>query len=238
MPKLVVDSTPEKGRYWGERHYNVVAIDVLRATSTIVVALFQHAKEIIPCAEVDEAIAFRKNPNTILAGERKGEIIPGFDYTNSPLDMSRVNLDGKSLVLTTSDGTRLITNASRAERVLISSTLNYEIIAQAILGIGGDWALIGAGSGGDFRPEDKVGCALVGKTLIDNGSFELSEDDKEFILTQSTNWQKRILESLSSEKLRKIGREADIEFVIDGVNIYPVIAQVLLSDRLIKVVSK
>lgn len=224
MPKLLIDSTPDRGRYWSEQGFNIVTIDVLRATSTIAVALFAHADEVIPCAEVDEARAYRQNKDVVLAGERKGEIIEGFDYTNSPHDLSKVDLTNKRVVLTTSDGTRLITYASRAENLLVASTLNYEAIAQAILGIGGNWALIGAGSSGDFRPEDRVGCALVGKELAQDGLFKISDDDLSFINLYSVAWQQHILDSLSSQKLRKIGRDVDIEFVIDEANNFPVVA--------------
>lgn len=224
MPKLLIDSTPDRGKYWSDKKFNIVTIDVLRATSTIAVALFAHADEVIPCAEVDEARSYRQNNDVVLAGERKGEIIEGFDYTNSPHDLSQADLTNKRVVLTTSDGTRLITYASGAENVLVASTLNYQAIAQAVLGIGGNWALIGAGSSGDFRPEDKVGCALVGKELAQDVLFEISEDDLSFINLYSIAWQQHILNSPSSQKLRKIGRNVDIEFVIDEANNYPVVA--------------
>ncbi len=222
MPKLLIDSTPDRGKYWSEQGFSIVTIDVLRATSTIVVALTRLAEEVIPCAEVEEAFAYKGNTDVVLAGERKGEIIPGFDFTNSPHDLSKIDLKGKKLVLTTSDGTRLITGACQAEYVFIASTLNYQPVAQAILGLGGDWALIGAGSGGDFRPEDRVGCALVGNELMQNENFDISSDDLDFIHFYSLAWEQHILNSLSSQKLRKIGRNVDIEFVIDEANKYSV----------------
>ncbi len=223
MSRLLIDSTPDRGKYWSEEGFNIVAIDVLRATSTIAVALFCGAEEVIPCAEVEEALQYRQDKNVVLAGERKGQIIPGFDYTNSPHDLSKINLEGKKVVLTTSDGTRLITYAAAAEKVLIASTLNYEAVAQAILGFGGDWALIGAGSSGDFRPEDKVGCALVGQLLKASGTYEIGEEDQSFIDTYSTDWQQHILGSLSTQKLRAIDRNVDVEFVIDAANNYPIV---------------
>jgi 2-phosphosulfolactate phosphatase len=223
MSELLIDSTPDRGKHWSEREFNIVTIDVLRATSTIAVALFCQAEEVIPCAEVEEARSYQGQDDTLLAGERKGEIIPGFDYTNSPHDLSKIDLKNKRVILTTSDGTKLITNASEAQNVLVATTLNYEAIAQAILGIGGNWALIGAGSSGDFRPEDKVGCALVGKSLLSNGNFKISQDDLDFISFYSENWEQHILESLSTQKLRKIGRDVDVNFVIDEANNYPVV---------------
>lgn len=219
-PELIIDSTPERGRYWSEKGYNIVTIDVLRATSTIIVALANNAEEVIPCAEVEEALSYKSQVDTIIAGERKGQILPGFDFSNSPKDLSKEDLSGKRVVLTTSDGTRLITESAQSENVLIASTLNYGVVIQAILGTIGNWALIGAGSSGDFRPEDRVGCALVGKGLIDSDNFNYSEETRDFIKTYSQNWEKHVQNSLSTSKLTKIGRVSDVEFIIDQAGNY------------------
>ena len=235
MQELIVDSTPEKGKVWSMQGYNIVAVDVLRATSTIVVALERGAKEVIPCAEVAEAETFRGQPGILLAGERKGEMIPGFDFTNSPDDLSREELSGKCIVLTTSDGTRLITQASDAEVVFAASTLNHEAVAAAILEFGGNWALIGAGSSGDFRPEDKVGCALVGKTLLESGYFRKNEGLDAFIREFTTNWASIILNSLSVQKLHKIGRAADVKFVIEKTNMYRSTPRVVKRGNLVTI---
>lgn len=235
MSRLVIDSTPSRGKYWSELGFNVVTIDVLRASSTIIVALLAGAKEVIPFAEVDDAVDFSKKKPVLLAGERKGEIIPGFDYTNSPADLSKVDLTGQSLVLTTSDGTRLITEAAEAKHSLVASTLNYEVIAQAILGIGGDWAIIGAGSSGDFRPEDKVGCALVGDQVRKIGKYDISSEHSDFIDLFSVNWQRHILDSLSVSKLQKIGRQIDVDFVIDEANNFSVVPKVSKQNDLVSI---
>lgn len=234
-PELVIDSTPERGRYWSEKGYSIVTIDVLRATSTIIVALANNAEEVIPCAEVEEALSYASEENTVIAGERKGQILPGFNFSNSPRDLSHEDLTGKKVVLTTSDGTRLITESAQSENVLIASTLNYDVVAQAILGIIGNWALIGAGSSGDFRPEDKVGCALVGRELIEANFFNVSDEDVEFIKTYSNNWEMHIMGSLSTTKLTKIGRATDVEFVIDEASKYSNVPQAQIKPSVVSV---
>lgn len=86
----------------------VVVIDVFRATSTIAAALYNGAAKVIPVATVPEAIALAQQVDGIAAGERDGKIADGMQYGNSPLAYSREFIAGKNLVLTTTNGTRLL----------------------------------------------------------------------------------------------------------------------------------
>ena len=86
----------------------VVIIDVLRATSTIATALHNGAKSIIPVDSVAECIRLGKQIDSITAGERDGKIAEGLEYGNSPFEYPREFIEGKTLVLTTTNGTRLL----------------------------------------------------------------------------------------------------------------------------------
>jgi len=86
----------------------VVIIDVLRATSTIATALFNGAKEIIPVDSVAECIRLGKQIEGITAGERDGQIAEGLKHGNSPFEYPKEFIAGKTLVLTTTNGTRLL----------------------------------------------------------------------------------------------------------------------------------
>ena len=86
----------------------VVIIDVLRATSTIATALHNGAKSIIPVDSVAECIRIGKQIDSITAGERDGQIAEGLEYGNSPFEYPREFIEGKTLVLTTTNGTRLL----------------------------------------------------------------------------------------------------------------------------------
>ncbi len=86
----------------------VVIIDVLRATSTIATALHNGAKAIIPVDSVTECIRIGKQIDSITAGERDGQIAEGLEYGNSPFEYPREFIEGKTLVLTTTNGTRLL----------------------------------------------------------------------------------------------------------------------------------
>jgi len=86
----------------------VVVIDVLRATSTIATALYNGAKEIIPVDSVQRCIQLGKELACVTAGERDGQIAPGLQYGNSSFEYPREFIGGKTLVLTTTNGTKLL----------------------------------------------------------------------------------------------------------------------------------
>src|SRR5712691_550699 len=100
-----------------------VVIDVLRATTTIIHALAAGCSSVRPCAEVEEAKTLAGNMpagKVILAGERGGKPLPGFDLGNSPREFTPKTCAGTTLVLTTTNGTRALLRAAEAERVLIA----------------------------------------------------------------------------------------------------------------------
>lgn len=118
------------------REGTAVAIDVLRATTTIVCALEAGAKEILPCLEVDEArrlAAQFPRDEVLLGGERKGLPIEGFDLGNSPEEYSAECVAGKTIVLTTTNGTRAIDRCRTARRTLIAAFLNATAVYQQLL---------------------------------------------------------------------------------------------------------
>lgn len=108
--RIIIDFDPSSAKKYVTNKYNIVVVDVLRATSTIIVALSQGARKIIPCVEIEEAEYYQKSAQAVLVGERKAEKVPGFDYTNSPFELSKVNLIDKIIAITTSTGTSLSMN--------------------------------------------------------------------------------------------------------------------------------
>lgn len=108
----------------------VVIIDVLRATSTIATALFNGAKEIIPVDSVAECIKLGKQMAVITAGERDGQIAEGLQYGNTPFQYSPEFIKGKTLVLTTTNGTRLLhmALAANAKGIITGSFCNISAV--------------------------------------------------------------------------------------------------------------
>jgi 2-phosphosulfolactate phosphatase len=86
----------------------VVIIDVFRATSTIVTALYNGARSVIPVDSVSRCMEIGKQMGCVTAGERDGKIAAGLEYGNSPFEYPREFIEGKTLVLTTTNGTRLL----------------------------------------------------------------------------------------------------------------------------------
>jgi 2-phosphosulfolactate phosphatase len=107
----------------------VVVIDVFRATSTIAAALSNGATQIIPVDSVQECIQIGNNtPNSITAGERDGKVAAGLQYGNSPSEYPAHFIKGKTLVLTTTNGTRLLHMASNSKQIITGSFLNLQAV--------------------------------------------------------------------------------------------------------------
>jgi 2-phosphosulfolactate phosphatase len=147
-----------------------VVFDVLRATSTMTVALANGAKEILPCEKIEEAIAAREaDPELILAGEREGKRITSqlshsfdFDLGNSPREMKHEAVFGKRIATTTTNGTRAIKACKGAQQVLIGSFLNMSALKQKILDTNPDrLLLVCAGTAEKTALEDTLGAGAL-----------------------------------------------------------------------------
>src|SRR5690606_38832531 len=101
----------------------VVVIDILRATSAITTAFYNGVAKMIPVATVEEAKKHKEN-GLIVAAERNGEIVEGFDLGNSPFGYMNNKVKGKTIAITTTNGTQAIEAAKKAERIVIGSFLN------------------------------------------------------------------------------------------------------------------
>src|SRR5215203_1738711 len=115
----------------------VVVIDVLRATSTIATALFNGAKEVIPVDSVEQCIQLGKKFDCITAGERDGQVAPGLQYGNSSFEYPGEFIGGKTLVLTTTNGTKLLHIAltKGATEIITGSFLNLTAICNHLIEI-------------------------------------------------------------------------------------------------------
>lgn len=117
-----------------------VVFDVLRATTTMITALWNGADAILPVEEITEALAARaQQPGVLLAGERDGVRIgseltggPGFDLGNSPREFLPAVVRGKVIVMTTTNGTRALSSCRKAQTTLAASFLNLAATAQLI----------------------------------------------------------------------------------------------------------
>ena len=113
----------------------VVIIDVFRATSTIATALYNGARSIIPVDSVSRCMEIGKQMGCVTAGERDGKIAEGLEYGNSPFEYPREFIEGKTLVLTTTNGTRLLQMAldKGAKEIVTGSFPNLSVVCEHLV---------------------------------------------------------------------------------------------------------
>ena len=145
----------------------VVVIDVLRASSTVITALANGARAVIPAADLGEAgrLAAMLDPDvSLVGGERGGEKLAGYAAGNSPLEYTEAAVAGKTVVLTTSNGTAAMTLARSAASAAVGAFLNAEAAAGFLgeaLGRGWGATVLCAGSGGRVSLEDTLCAGLL-----------------------------------------------------------------------------
>jgi 2-phosphosulfolactate phosphatase len=144
-----------------------LVIDVLRASTSMVTALANGCLALVPVAEVDEA---RRRaaalPGALLAGERGGDPPAGFDLGNSPLEFTRERVGGRTLVFTTSNGTRALLAARPATTIGVASFANRAAAAEWALGQGRDVVVVCAGEAGGRSVEDEVCAGLLVERVL------------------------------------------------------------------------
>lgn len=157
---------------------SVVVIDMLRATSTIVTAMGNGCKEVIPVLTPEEAFDLSKTNRSqyILGGERNAIMIDGFDCSNSPLEYDKDVVGDKTIIMTTSNGTRAIKGCENAENILIGSMLNAHSVAEKLYSLGNDVVIVNAGTAGEFSIDDFICSGYIIECMLGmDESIELSD---------------------------------------------------------------
>jgi len=134
-----------------------LVIDVLRASTTIITALSNGCDAIVPVADPQEArrrAGDARNGSTLVAGERQGEPIPGFDLSNSPVEFQSPHVRGKTVYFTTSNGTRALLASRAAEAIGIAALVNVTAAAAWAVHAGRDVTIVCSGSHGRHSLED------------------------------------------------------------------------------------
>lgn len=146
----------------------VLVIDVLRASTTMIAALGNGCAGIVPVADAAEAFVRRGtlDATALIAGERKGQTIEGFDLGNSPLEVTRERVGGRLIVFTTSNGTRALLAARTAAAVGVAALVNVSAAVTWALGEGRDVTVICAGERGGVSLEDNVCAGLLVDGLL------------------------------------------------------------------------
>jgi len=138
----------------------VVVVDALRASTTVITALANGAKAVIPAATAEDAVRLASNlekDGVVLAGERKSLKIDGFALGNSPREMTAAAVGGKTIVLATTNGTPALVAAQGGDPVLVGAPANFRALAaraRAVLEQRGELVVLCAGRDKQFAVED------------------------------------------------------------------------------------
>ena len=172
--KIEVCLTPALIDLYAIENSIVVVIDILRATSSIVYGIDNGAEAIIPVAQVEDCLNYA-DKGYLLAAERNGEVVEGYNFGNSPFSYTADKVAGKTIVLTTTNGTKALHLArSRASQVVIGSFLNLQSLCDWLKNQDQDVLLLCAGWKDLFNLEDTIFAGAVVQQL--KGSFVHFDD--------------------------------------------------------------
>lgn len=215
---------------------NIVIIDVLRATSTMAVALSKGAKEIIPADTVSKAAKIAKGAgNALLCGERAGKIVEGFNLGNSPLEYTEEIVKDKTLVFSTTNGTMSIIKAKYAKSCVLASFLNVDRVLNYLKELNEDFIIICSGKLNNFCIEDAALAGYMIMNLSGKNTDEISINDpertaeiicKHYLGDKPNPSQDKIFnmfkETEHGKYLAELGFEGDLKFCAE-LNSYPVL---------------
>ncbi|WP_443936631.1 2-phosphosulfolactate phosphatase [Pedobacter sp. MW01-1-1] len=211
----------------------VVVIDILRATSSITYGIENGAAAIIPVAHVEDCLAY-VDKGYLLAAERNGEVVEGYDFGNSPFSYTKEKVENKTIVLTTTNGTKALHLANkRAHQVVIGSFLNLDSLCAYLESQDKNVLLLCAGWKDQFNLEDTLFAGAVVDKL--RKSFEHFDDSsvaaEDLYSLAKPDLRKYLHKSSHSHRLAQLNIEEDVVFCLQ-LNACTVIP-VLQGDRLV-----
>lgn len=217
--KIQVCMTPKLFSLYSDKKSIVVVIDVLRATSSMCIAFEKGLDKLIPVSTVEEALDYRNDDrNYILAAERNGKPVKSFDFGNSPQVYLDMDVKGRTVVMTTTNGTKCINIAKKDHDVVIGSFLNLDAIAKWLIKQNRDVILFCAGWKGKFNLEDTLFAGALVDLLVTSNSYDNSCDAAHASLVL-WNYAKQDLygfldQSSHRKRLTKLNIDSDVNFCL------------------------
>jgi 2-phosphosulfolactate phosphatase len=217
MPEVEVCFSPNVYPLFHKENATVVVIDVLRATSAITTAFYNGVAKMIPVATIEEALKYKAQGLTV-AAERDGEIVEGFDLGNSPFGYMSGKVKGKTIAITTTNGTQAIEAAKGARKVIVGSFLNLDAVIEHLKTENKDVLLLCAGWKNKFNLEDTLFAGAVADALLSRYDYTTACDSA-IAAGQLYHLAKHDLYeflSLSSHRnrLQKLNLERDIKYCL------------------------
>ena len=196
----------------------VVVVDLLRATTVISTAFNFGVKEIIPVPSLEIAKTYIDRLDFIVAAERNAMPIKGFDYGNSPFQYMNNDILDKTLVLTTTNGTKAINIASNYE-VITSCFINIDSVEEFLLNSNKDVLILCSGWKGVFNLEDTIFSGCLANKLISSKKFNVNCDSTLASLNLYEQARHDYFSFLSNSAHRKrlkfLNIEKDTEFCLN-----------------------
>jgi len=233
--RVEVCFSPQQFDLYKDEFHTCVVIDVLRATSAICTGLSNGVDRIIPVPTVEQARALQAE-GCIAAAERNGQIVEGFDFGNSPRTYMDGSLKGKTVALTTTNGTKAIAIASGMPQVAIGSINNLDAICTWLMQQPGHVLLLCSGWKDKFNLEDTVCAGAIADNLIDIARYRSVEDStiaaKHLFLGVRGSIFSFLKASSHRRRLRNLSLGEDIKYCLtpNTVNIVPVLHEGALVD--------
>jgi 2-phosphosulfolactate phosphatase len=213
---FVIDYLPESAwRYVAD--YAIAAIDVIRATTVAATAVAAGHPCYFTVSE-EEAYALAATlDNPLLAGELDGIKPEGFHMNNSPAQVMLEPDTERPIVMMSSSGVRLLRNASSCPHVYVACLRNFHAVASYMAERHHRIAIIGAGSRGDFREEDQLCCAWLGKQLIEAGYVPENAVTERVIALWADAGASACTTGASAAYLERTGQLEDLAFILDHI---------------------
>ncbi|MFN0255791.1 2-phosphosulfolactate phosphatase [Pedobacter ureilyticus] len=216
MPKIEVCLTPALLDLYAIENSIVVVIDILRATSSITYGIENGAEAIIPVMNVEDCLNYA-DKGYLLAAERNGEVVEGYDFGNSPFSYTKEKVAGKTIVLTTTNGTKAMHLAQeRAYQVIVGSFLNLSSVCDYLKKQNRDVLLLCAGWKDNFNLEDTLFAGAVVEQL--QADFTVGDDSSVAALDMyqlaKGDLREYLKKSSHNHRLVKLNIEEDVQFCL------------------------
>lgn len=214
---IEVCHTPQAYSLFHKEDAIVVVIDVFRATSAIVTAFYNGVSKMIPVATVNEAKEYQQN-GYLAAAERDGEVIEGFELGNSPFGYMNNKVKGKTIAISTTNGTQAIEASRKASKIVIGSFLNLDILCEYLVAQKKDVVLLCAGWKNKFNLEDTVFAGAVVEKLTSEGRYQIDCDSaiaaRHLYQLAKNNLFDFLSDSSHRKRLAKLDLERDIKYCL------------------------
>jgi len=209
--------TPGEYDYFKDEYEIVVVIDVLRATSAICAAFDNGINSIIPVPSIEEAMDYKKR-GYLAGAERKGQIVEGFDFGNSPFSYMNPLFKGQDVVLSTTNGTKALDIAKSAETVVVGSFLNLDALCQWLATQNKNVLCLCSGWQDKFNLEDTICAGAISDYLITTGNYTADEDSsvaaKYLYLSAKDNYFGYLKSSSHRRRLKNLNLNEDVKYCL------------------------